>query len=100
MTCFIQQFAEQAKQSASYNPARLGTATATKSIEGSDQDDNSAFFTSSMGTRTSTASIEGVDQDPHSEWLMGSGTIVTGTGTATESIEGLDQDRANNFFEI
>lgn len=99
MTYFIKQFAETSQEIDARSSSALGTATATKSIEGSDQDDNSALFAASMGTKTFTASVEGTDQDPHGGWLMGSGTSAIGTGTATESIESLDQDRANNFFD-
>ena len=99
MTHFIKQFAETTKPNDPCDPTTLGTATVTKSIEGSDQDDDSAFFALSMGTKTATATIEGTDQDPNCGWLMGNGTTAIGTGTATESIESLDQDRANNFFE-
>lgn len=98
MTYFIKQFAEAGSTDAVCPAASLGTATETKSIEGSDQDDNSTLLSIGMGTKTFTMSIEGIDQDPHGEWLMGSAITTLGTGTMTESVEGLDQDRANGFF--
>jgi hypothetical protein len=99
MSYFIKQFAEVGSSTAMCNPAALGTATVTKSIEGSDQDNNSVLLNASMGTKICTATIEGMDQDAHGGRLFESGINAFGTGTATESIESLDQDKANNFFE-